>query len=88
METVTTKEKIHNHIEKEELEKLNSIQEKTQRLIFELGEIEMIKIQLGNRKKEAQEFLDKITIEEKELTDSLFNKYGDVSVNPKNGEIT
>ena len=85
METVTTEKKF---FEKNELEKLNEIQEKTKQLVFELGEIEMFKIQLEQRRKQAEDFLETTTIEEKTLTSSLSEKYGHVNINPKTGEIT
>ncbi len=85
METVTTEKKF---LEKNELEKLNEIQEKTKRLVFELGEIEMFKIQLEQRRNQAEDFLETTTIEEKTLTSSLNEKYGHVNINPETGEIT
>ena len=85
METVTTEKKF---LEKEEKEKLNEIQDQTQSLIFELGEIEMIKISLDDRRKKAESFLEDISIKEKEITDSLSEKYGTINVDPKTGEIT
>jgi ribosome-binding ATPase YchF (GTP1/OBG family) len=85
METVTIEKKF---LEKEEKEKLNEIQDQTQSLIFELGEIEMIKISLDDRRKQAESFLEDISIKEKELTDFLSEKYGTINVDPKTGEIT
>ena len=85
METVTTEKKF---LEKEEKEKLNEIQDQTQSLIFELGEIEMIKISLDNRRKQAESFLESTSIEENEFSKNLSEKYGPVNIDPKNGEIT
>jgi len=84
METVTEKK----FIEKEELENLKLIQDKTKQLVLELGEIEMIKISLDNRRKQAETFLANLTNEEKELTNSIFDKYGKVNLDPKTGEFT
>lgn len=84
METVTEKK----FIEKEEKEKLDEIQSKTQQLIFELGEIEMIRISLDNRRKQAESFLEATSIEENEFSNGLSEKYGPVSIDPKTGEIT
>ena len=83
METVTEKK----FIEKEEKEKLDEIQSKTQQLIFELGEIEMIRISLDNRRKQAESFLEATSIEENEFSESLSEKYGLVNIDPKTGEI-
>jgi len=86
METEVTTEK--KFLEKEELETLKEIQQKTQTLVFELGEIEMIKIQLDSRRKQAESFLEATSIQEGELTNSLSEKYGHANIDPKTGEIT
>jgi hypothetical protein len=72
----------------EELQTLKTIQNQTQNLILELGEIEMIKIQIENRHIRAKEFLQNLTNQETEFTQSVFEKYGKVSINPETGEIT
>jgi len=71
----------------EELQTLKSIQNQTQNLILELGEIEMIKIQIENRHNDAKLFLSNLSNQESEFTQSVFEKYGKVSVNPETGEI-
>ena len=83
METVTEKK----FLEKEELEKLRLIQEKSKTVILELGEIEVIKFQLENRYQNAKDFLEYLSIEENQFTDLLNEKYGSVNINPENGEI-
>lgn len=83
METVTEKK----FLEKEELEKLRLIQEKSKTVILELGEIEVIKFQLENRYQNAKDFLEDLSIEENQFTDLLNEKYGSVNINPENGEI-
>lgn len=72
----------------EELQTLKSIQQSTQAIVLELGEIEMIKIQLENRSENTKQFLIDISNQEKEFTDSIFQKYGKSSINPETGEIT
>jgi len=84
METVTEKQVL----EENELTQLKELQDKTKALVFELGEIEMIKIQLDVRRNQAEEFLLKTSLEEQELTEKLIEKYGKSSVNPETGEIT
>jgi len=84
METVTEKKVL----EESELNQLKELQDKTKALVFELGEIEMIKIQLDIRRKQAEEFLSSTSLEEQELTEKLIEKYGKSSINPENGEIT
>ena len=72
----------------EELQTLKSIQQNTQAIVLELGEIEMIKIQLENRSENIKQFLVDLSNQEKEFTDSIFQKYGKASINPETGEIT
>jgi hypothetical protein len=72
----------------EELQTLKTIQSQTQSLILELGEIEMIKIQIENRYNNAKQFLSDLSNQETEFTQSVFEKYGKASVNPETGEIT
>jgi hypothetical protein len=72
----------------EELKTIKTIQQSTQAIVLELGEIEMIKLQLENRREEAKGFLKELSLQEKEFTDSIFQKYGKSSLNPETGEIT
>jgi hypothetical protein len=83
METVT-ENKVLNQ---EELQTLKTIQEETQSLILELGEIELIKIQLEDRKTKAKEYLSELSQKEQDFTQSIFKKHGKVSINPSTGEI-
>jgi hypothetical protein len=72
----------------EELQTLQKIQSQTKALIAELGEIELIKLQLENRHEIAKKFLNDLSISEQEFTQLVFEKYGKVNLNPDNGEIT
>jgi hypothetical protein len=72
----------------EEKNTLKNIQQKTQALITELGEIELIKIQIENRYQEAKKFLIELSDKEKEFTQSIIDKYGKSNINPETGEIT
>jgi hypothetical protein len=72
----------------EELQTLKNIQNQTQSLILELGEIEMIKIQIENRYNNAKQFLFDLSQTENDFTQSVFEKYGKTNINPETGEIT
>lgn len=84
METVT-ENKVLNQ---EELQTLKTIQEETQALIVELGEIELIQLGLTERKERAKQFLAELNQKEKDFTGSVFEKYGRCNINPQTGEIT
>ena len=72
----------------EELQTLKNIQNQTQSLILELGEIEMIKIQIESRYQNVKQFLSSLATQEDEFTQSVFEKYGKACVKPETGEIT
>jgi hypothetical protein len=72
----------------EELNALKSLQQETQFVIMELGEIEMIKIQIENRYESIKKFISELSSKENEFQQSIFEKYGKSSVNPETGEIT
>jgi hypothetical protein len=72
----------------EELQTLKTIQNGTQSVILELGEIELLKIQLENRYQDAKIYLANLSTQEREFTQSLSEIYGKVNINPETGEIT
>jgi chromosome segregation ATPase len=72
----------------EEKTKLKEIQTNTRSLIGELGEIELIKLQLETRYNSAKTFLDELTTQEKEFTKKVFEIYGKCTIDPETGEIT
>ena len=84
---IVTNTENKKFLEKEEIEDLKSIQTETQAIILELGEIEMIKIQLEKRKSNANSFLEELEKREKTFTDSIYQKYGKINLNPETGEI-
>ena len=85
METVTTEKQF---LTEEELNNLKEIQNQTQAIVLELGEIEMIKIQIEARYQNAKDFLAEVSNLEKDFTKSIFDKYGKVNIDPRTGEIT
>jgi hypothetical protein len=62
-------------ITEEEKTKLKEIQTSTRSLISELGEVELIKLQLENRYNNAKQFLDELSNQENEFTQSILDKY-------------
>jgi hypothetical protein len=84
METVTEKQVLTQ----DELQTLKNLQNETQNLIVELGEIELTKIQLEKRHEGAKIFLNELRIKEQEFTQTIFEKYGKASIDPLTGDIT
>jgi hypothetical protein len=72
----------------EEMQTLKSISGETQSLVMELGEIELIKIQLEERKNNIKNILISLGEKETQFTKSILDKYGKVSIDPTTGEIT
>jgi hypothetical protein len=71
----------------EEIKTLREIQNETQAVVIELGEIEMVKLQLETRTKNAREFLTQVENKEKNFSQSIFEKYGKSNINPETGEV-
>jgi ribosome-binding ATPase YchF (GTP1/OBG family) len=84
METVTEKQVLTQ----EELQTLKTLQNETQALVVELGEIELTKIQLDKRYENAKTFLNDLGTKEQDFTQSIFEKYGKVSIDPSTGDIS
>ena len=84
METVTE----NKVLTQEELQTLKTIQEETQAIVIEFGEIELFQIQLNNRKENAKKFLEDLSKKEQDFHQSIFEKYGKITINPQTGEVT
>jgi len=72
----------------EEKNTLKEIQQQTQVLILELGEIEMIRLQIDNRHQTAKLFLNELATKEENFNQSIVEKYGKINLNPQTGEVT
>ena len=73
-------------IEQQELEQLKEIQNKSQDIILELGDISYGEIMLKNRKIKVESRLLELQDEEKTLQEFLIKKYGDnLNINIEDG---
>ena len=77
-----------NVITQEELQNLQEHLNQSQTLTLELGEIELIKIQLETRYEVAKKLLIELTEKEQEINKAITNKYGKISLDYKTGEYT
>jgi hypothetical protein len=77
-----------NVITQEELKQLQEHLNQSQTLTLELGEIELIKLQLEVRYEEAKKILAKLTKKEQEINKVITDKYGKISLDYKTGEYT
>ena len=60
----------------------------SQTLTLELGEIELIKLQLEERYEKAKKTLAELTKKEQKMNETITNKYGKISLDYKTGEYT
>ena len=72
----------------DELTTLRGIQEETQTLVFTLGEIEIMRLQLNERHEEAKKKLLDLTNRENAFNESISSKYGNIDLDPSTGEFT
>jgi len=71
----------------EEIEKFQSIQQKNNLVVNELGNIELTKLQVERRRTEALNFLNTLREEEQAFGKELSEKYGDGTIDIEKGEF-
>ena len=71
----------------EELNRIKALQEGNQSVIRELGEIEVIRINLEARRENAMKYMEDLKTEEANLGKELSEKYGDGTVDLGTGEF-
>lgn len=71
----------------EELQQLTDLQSKNSALMSELGEIEIIRMNLDARRSSAEQFLAELREEETKIGNELNEKYGNGSINITTGEF-
>ena len=77
-----------NVITQEELNELQEHLNQSQTLTLELGEIELVKLQLETRYEAAKKTLAELTKKEQEINKAITDKYGKISLDYKTGEYT
>ena len=77
-----------NVITQEELNELQEHLNQSQTLTLELGEIELVKLQLETRYEAAKKLLTELTKKEQEINKAITDKYGKISLDYKTGEYT
>jgi len=75
-------------LSQEELQQIKSIQENSQAIIQEFGQIELAKLDLEDRIQNAKTFLKDLKEQEKTLSEFLEQKYGKGSLNLETGQFT
>jgi hypothetical protein len=73
---------------KEEMSQIETVKQKSQALVQELGQIELLTLDLKSRKDNAVTFLQELKQEEKDLAQALETAYGKGTINLDKGEFT
>lgn len=71
----------------EELNQIIEIQEKYRVTVEELGNIELQKLALEKRRQTAEQFLSNLQQEDRELSQTIEEKYGKGNINLSTGEF-
>jgi outer membrane receptor protein involved in Fe transport len=71
----------------EELTTLQELQQNGQAIIDELGQIELAKLTLGQRRTKAEQFLADLQKQEQEFIQNITNQYGVGTINAETGEF-
>ena len=74
-------------LKQEELDQLQTLRQNSAAIIRELGEIELVKINLEKRRKYAEESLEQLLEQDKNLAQSLEEIYGKGTVDLDKGEF-
>ena len=71
----------------EELQKIGELQQKNNAVVSELGQIELIRMNVAARREAAEKYLTDLRGEEDTLGKELSDKYGSGSINLETGEF-
>jgi len=72
---------------KEEMSQIETIKQKSQAISSELGQIELLKLQLKARRQNAEDYLKELQQEEKDLAEALELAYGKGTIDLEKGEF-
>ena len=75
-------------LSEEQLGRVINIQQNYQSLSRELGSIELSKINIEGRRKAAEDYLDNLQQQEREIAEELEKEFGKGSINLELGEFT
>lgn len=75
-------------LSEEQLTKITSIQQNYQSLSLELGSIELLKINTEKRRQLAEDYLNNLQQQEREIAEELEKELGKGSINLELGEFT
>ncbi len=77
-----------NKLSQEQLQQIKLIQQKNQSVVQELGQIQILKLQLQKREQTAQQYLEDLLEEQQTIAQEIEDAFGKGSVNIETGEFT
>lgn len=75
-------------LEEQELKQLHDFQNSSEILISQLGQISFQRLQLEKQEEFLKQKFDELTNKELEISKALKEKYGNVNIDLKTGELT
>jgi len=75
-------------LSQEQLQQITLIQQKNQSVVQELGQIQILKLQLQKREQTAQQYLEDLLEEQQQVAQEIESVYGKGSVDIETGEFT
>ena len=75
-------------LSQEQLQQIKSIQQKNQAVVQELGQIEILKLQLKKRQQTAQQYLEELLEEQEQIAQEIESIFGKGSIDIETGEFT
>lgn len=72
----------------EEIKDLRDLQQQSANLTQQLGSIEVAKLNLKSQREKVEEALEELRIKEQDLSQKLFDTYGNGSLDLEKGEFT
>lgn len=75
-------------LEEQELKQLHDFQQESEILISQLGQINFQKLQLEKQEEFLKQKFNELTNKELEISQALKEKYGNVNIDLKTGELT
>ena len=79
--------KTNTSVSSQDLNLLKNLQNETSQLIYQLGQIQIEKYRVEERENQMKQKLIELQKKEKEIAQTLTNKYGKGSINPETGEF-
>jgi len=77
-----------NKLSQQQLQQIKLIQQKNQSVVQELGEIEILKLQLKKRQQTAHKYFEDLLEEQQTIAQEIEDAFGKGSVNIETGEFT